>query len=106
MSRQSEVIRLWRRRIRKADIARLTLFSVGEVNQIIDCEKRIDAIKRKTQPPETCETAKNKYDWLPADDEANIEGINYLPTPAEIANARAEMFAGQFAFGRRKRPVG
>ena len=103
MSRQSEVVRLWRRRIRKADIARLTQHTVGEVNQIIDGQKRIDAIKRKTQPPEKCETAKNKYDWLPADDEANTEGINYLPTPAEIANARAEMFAGQFAFGKKRR---
>ena len=103
MSRQSEVIRLWRRRIRKADIARLTQFTLGEVSQIIDCQKRIDAIKRKTLLPETCETAKQSYDWLPADDEANMEGINYLPTPAEIANARAEMFAGQFAFGTKRR---
>jgi hypothetical protein len=95
MSRQSEVIRLWRRRIRKADIARLTLFSVGEVNQIIDSQKQIDAIKRKTQPPETCETAKNKYDWLPADDEANTEGVRYLPTPELILHLTKRIRAGE-----------
>ena len=99
------MIRLWRRRIRKADIARLTLFSVGEVNQIIDGQKRIDAIKRKTQPPETCETAKQSYDWLPDDDDANVEGINNMPTPAEIAEACSRKYAEKFAFGRRMKPI-
>ena len=95
MSRKTEVIRMWRRRIRKSDIARLTQFTVGEVNQIIDSQKQIDAIERKSRPPEKCEEAKQRYDWLPADDEANVEGVRYLPTPVEILNLTRRIRAGE-----------
>lgn len=101
MTNEQQIRRLWERRITRNDIARLTASTLEQVDAAIakfKAERKRERAKEKRKP-------KVKHDWLPDDDEANVEGV-WVPTPEDIANATAKVFAGQFAFGKRRRPVG
>lgn len=98
MTNEQQIRRLWERRITRNDIARLTASTLEQVDATIakfKTERKRERAKEKRKP-------KMKHDWLPDDDEANVEGV-WVPTPEDIQRGIASVRSEQFVFGRRLR---
>lgn len=59
-----------------------------------------DKLKKKKYSRERCQN-----DWLPPDEEANINGY-WVPTPEEIEDAKRRLRSGQLQLDGQGRPRG